>query len=111
MDWTPLGVCGEVYKDAINDLIEDVTGLKPGDTNGWLAEYPKARGALYWKLTQGEHDEIERICDQWNLTGIPKDKKKKYTAVSSHAIIFIDLLEDSMTGLVYVRCANLRWTH
>lgn len=77
LDWTPLTACGEIYKGAIEDMILDATGLEPGGSQGWIAEYTKARAVIYYSLTDDEHDEVVRVSEQWNLTGIPKDQKKK----------------------------------
>ena len=79
-DWLPLTVTGEIFRDAIRELTEDVSGLKPGSTGGWLREWNKARAALYWSLSEEQHEEIEDICDRWNATGIPGAQKKKHAS-------------------------------
>ncbi|VDB99994.1 unnamed protein product [Peniophora sp. CBMAI 1063] len=77
LDWTVLGVCGEVYKGVISDLVEEVSGLKPGAKKGWLTEYKRARAAVYYSLTEEERTEVQVLCKQWNRTGIPLSIKKK----------------------------------
>lgn len=76
-DWQPLTVCGEVYSTAIKDLIEDLSGLTPADKGAWIAEYPKARAAIYYSLSEDEREEMETLCEQWNRTGIPPGQKLK----------------------------------
>lgn len=75
LDWTPMTVCGEVYKDAIKELIRDMTGLTTSNKRGWIAEYPKARAALFHSLSADERKEVETIALMWNRTGIPASKK------------------------------------
>lgn len=75
-DWTPLTVCGDIYKEAISDLITDVTGLSPSDAN-WIAEYSKARSAIYYSLSEEDNEVLEDLCEKWNRSGIPLDQKKK----------------------------------
>ena len=70
-------MAGEVFRSAISALTEDVSGIRPGSTQGWLREWRKARDAIYWSLTDEQHDEIEEICDQWNATGTSGAQKKK----------------------------------
>ncbi|KZV62305.1 hypothetical protein PENSPDRAFT_670448 [Peniophora sp. CONT] len=77
--WTPLAVCSEVYKNAVNDLVEQVSGCKPGTRGGWISEYPKGRRAFYRRLSEEQRAELDRIAKQWNRTGTPKSAKlKKY---------------------------------
>lgn len=75
--WDDIGVCGEVYAEAIKDLIADVTELAAGTTDGWIAEYPKARAAIWYTLSEEERAAIETIRKTWNRTGLPKLVKKK----------------------------------
>lgn len=55
-----------------------MTGLKAGAKNGFLAEYKRARGAIYYSLTEEKRDEVLLLCKTWNRTGIPLSIKKKY---------------------------------
>ncbi|VDB91627.1 unnamed protein product [Peniophora sp. CBMAI 1063] len=78
--WNEMDVCGDVYEDAIVDLCNELTGLAAGSKDGWIAEYPKARAAIYYSLTDEEREAIQTLCESWNRTGIPKGMKKKKNA-------------------------------
>lgn len=75
--WTPLKVCGQVYKASINQLISDVTGMAPNDKQ-WLSEYQKARSAVWYSLSDDERQQVELLYEKWTRTGLPKPVKKKY---------------------------------
>lgn len=75
--WTDITVCGEVYKDTIKDLCEDLTEMVAGDKAGWIAEYNKARAAIWFSLSAEEREGVQSLVKTWNRTGIPKEVKKK----------------------------------
>lgn len=75
--WSTLAVCSEVYKSAINELVEEVSGCKPGTRGGYISEYSKARQAFFLRLSDAQRGELERIAKQWNRTGTPKSAKLK----------------------------------
>ena len=77
-EWTPLTVCGEVYKHAIYELTTDVSRLTPSDQRGWLAEFQKARKAYFYLLSDEQHEELEVLAGKWERNGVPKPLKKKY---------------------------------
>ena len=75
--WTEELVCGVVYEDAIKDLVEEMSRLKAGSKDGWIAEYPKARAAIYYTLSDEDREAVGDVCKAWNRGGIPKTVKKK----------------------------------
>ena len=77
-EWTPLTVCGEVYKHAIYELTTDVSRLTPSDQRGWLAEFQKAQKAYFYLLSDEQHEELEVLAGKWERNGVPKPLKKKY---------------------------------
>lgn len=83
--WTPLTVCSEVYKSAILDMVKDVANVTPSDTDTFLTQYNKAKKAMFYSLSKDQVDEMEKICKQWNRTGIPLKLKKKYIHIANSA--------------------------
>ena len=78
-EWDAISVCGAVYKSCIFDVVKDVSGLDSRSQHGWLAEYVKARKAVFATLTPEQLQECEKLVTKWNRTGIPLHMKKKYT--------------------------------
>ena len=78
-EWDAISVCGAVYKSCIFDVVKDVSGLDSRSQHGWLAEYVKARKAVFATLTPEQLQECEKLVTKWNRAGIPLHMKKKYT--------------------------------
>ncbi|VDC02770.1 unnamed protein product [Peniophora sp. CBMAI 1063] len=73
--WTGLRVCGIVYRDSIDEMVYLGTGMRPGDTRGYIGHRIKCRTVFYWKLPPQERLQLTDMAKEWQAGAAPAEQK------------------------------------
>ncbi|VDB90253.1 unnamed protein product [Peniophora sp. CBMAI 1063] len=73
--WTGLRVCGVVYHESIDEMVFLGTGMRPGDTRGYIGQRMKCRTVFYWKLPGSERRQLDEMAKDWQAGSAPAQQK------------------------------------
>ena len=73
--WDALRVCGVVFRESIDAMVFEGTGMRSGDPRGYLGHRMKCRTVYFWKLPQEERQHLAALAKDWQGEGAPVQQK------------------------------------